>query len=96
MFCSSSVLFGLVEFRFFSKSGHLSLYLRIGHIPPGGGQVREESPGQSEGQVQPGVRLSLALVYENGAEVRSQNILQMQADGKLLTNEQGRANLKVG
>lgn len=45
--------------------------------------------------MQPGVPLSLVLVYENGTEVHSQNILQMQADTQLVTNEQGRANLKV-
>lgn len=45
--------------------------------------------------MQPGVPLSLVLQYENGAEVRSQNILQMLADTQLVTNEQGRANLKV-
>eukprot|EP00752_Nemacystus_decipiens_P009252 g8265.t1 len=56
--------------------------------------VREKSPGQSGGQAQPGVPLSLALVYENGTEVHSQNILQMQADTQLVTNEHGRANLK--
>ncbi|CAN0484418.1 unnamed protein product, partial [Hapterophycus canaliculatus] len=40
------------------------------------------------------VPLTLALVYENGTEVHSQDILQVQSDTQLVTNELGRAHLK--
>lgn len=85
---------GLVSRSFFSPD-RCSLCSDSSHPPARGAQVREKSPGQPGGQVQPGVPLSLVLVYENGTEVHSQNILQMQADTQLVTNEQGRANLKV-
>lgn len=54
-------------------------------------QVREKHTGKE----QPNVPLNLALVYEAGTEVHSQEILQVQSDTQLLTNEAGRANLKV-
>ncbi|CAN0081862.1 unnamed protein product, partial [Sphacelaria rigidula] len=46
------------------------------------------------GKEQPNVPLNLALVYEAGTEVHSQEILQVQSDTQLLTNDNGRANLK--
>lgn len=54
-------------------------------------QVREKASGKE----QPNVPLNLALVYEAGTEVHSQEILQVQSDTQLLTNDNGRANLKV-
>ncbi|CAN0464683.1 unnamed protein product, partial [Ectocarpus sp. 12 AP-2014] len=56
--------------------------------------VREKLPSGQVGQAQPGVPLTLALVYEAGTEVHSQEILQVQSDTQLVTNEHGRANLK--
>lgn len=55
-------------------------------------QVREKASGAAQG----GVPLTLALVYEAGTEVHSQEILQVQSDTQLVTNEAGRAALKVG
>lgn len=54
-------------------------------------QVREKASSKEQG----GVPLTLALVYEAGTEVHSQEILQVQSDTQLITNEQGRATLKV-
>ena len=59
-------------------------------------QVREKTPGASQpGRPQPGVPLNLTLVYDSGTEVQTQDILQIQADTQLFTNETGRAQLKV-
>ncbi|CAM9830867.1 unnamed protein product, partial [Ascophyllum nodosum] len=58
-------------------------------------QVREKTPGASQpGRPQPGVPLNLTLVYDSGTEVQTQDILQIQADTQLFTNETGRAQLK--
>lgn len=57
--------------------------------------MREKLPSGQVGQAQPGVPLTLALVYEAGTEVHSQEILQVQSDTQLVTNEHGRAHLKV-
>ncbi|CAN0485592.1 unnamed protein product, partial [Laminaria digitata] len=53
-------------------------------------QVREKTSGVPR----PGVPLNLALVYEIGTEVHSQDILQVQTDVPLASNESGRANIK--
>eukprot|EP00904_Undaria_pinnatifida_P007326 jgi/Undpi1/3723/HiC_scaffold_16.g07092.m1 len=53
-------------------------------------QVREKASGRAR----PGVPLNLALVYEMGTEVHSQDILQVQTDVPLATNDSGRANIK--
>lgn len=67
------------------------LKIQLGMRVYGVVQVREKASSTPR----PGVPLTLALVYEAGTEVHSQDILQVQSDTQLITSENGRANLKV-
>lgn len=59
-------------------------------------QVREKMPGSPQsGQPQSNIPLNLTLVYESGTEVHTQDILEVQANTYLITNETGRAHLKA-